>query len=120
MITPLIMPMLDARGPARAESGTSAADVAEWSGETEQGHQLACRSRAGAICADRRRRGAVANQVYTRILGHLGGQSTGHGDAAACFAQHQRRQMVERAAKSGAPQDDISANNHAVGPAHTV
>src|SRR3712207_2460684 len=83
-------------------------------------HQLSCGGRAGAIRADGGRRGAVANQMNPRVAGNLCGQLAGHGYAAAGFAQQQRRQMIEGAAKSGAPEDYIGANNGAVGPADAV
>src|SRR5215218_9391290 len=55
-----------------------------------------------------------------RVLGNLCGQSAGHGYTAAGFAQHQRRQMIEGAAKSCAPKDYIGTNNGAFGPADAV
>src|SRR5215218_1844645 len=58
--------------------------------------------------------------MNSRVFGNLCGQSAGHGYATAGFTQHQRRQMIEGAAKSGAPDDYIGTNNGAVGPADGV
>src|SRR5215212_5908119 len=44
-----------------------------------------------------------------RALGSLCGQSEDHGYATAGFAQHERRQIGEGAAKTRAPEDDIGA-----------
>src|SRR5262245_39865895 len=65
-------------------------------------------------------RRAVADQMYPGILCHLCSQPTGHRDAAALFAQHQRRQMIERAAKPGASEDHISMKHVTVLPAHSI
>ncbi len=50
-------------------------------------------------------------------LCNLCGQFAAHGYAAAGFAQHERRQMIEGAAKTGAPEDVIGTKNGAVRPA---
>jgi hypothetical protein len=50
-----------------------------------------------------------------QVLGSLCGQSPDRGYPAAGFAQHERRQMVEGAAKTGAPEDDIRSKNGTVG-----
>ena len=55
-----------------------------------------------------------------RVRCDLCGQLAGHGYAAAGFAQHERRQMIEGAAKTGAPEDDIGTKNAAVGPADAI
>jgi hypothetical protein len=53
------------------------------------------------------------------VHGSLCGQITGHGYAAG-FAQHERRQMIEGAAKSGAPEDHVGTDNGAIGLADAV
>jgi hypothetical protein len=58
-------------------------------------------------------------QVRVPVLGGLCGQSADHGCAAG-LAQHKRRQMVEGAANSGAPEDDIGTKNGTVGPADAI
>src|SRR5215213_1260320 len=83
-------------------------------------HQLSCRDRAGAIRTDGGRGGAVADKMNPRVLGNLRGQLAGHGYAAAEFAQHQRRQVIQGAAKSGAPEYNVRAKRGAVGPADAV
>src|SRR3712207_7049708 len=55
-----------------------------------------------------------------RVLRNLRGQSAGHGYAAARFTQHERRKVIEGAAKTGTPENDICTNNGAVGPADAV
>jgi hypothetical protein len=55
-----------------------------------------------------------------RVLGNLRGQSAGHGYAAARFTQHERRKVIEGAAKTRAPENDIGTNNGAVGLADAV
>src|SRR5215204_5683005 len=87
---------------------------------SEELHQLLCRGCAGTVRADGGRGGAVADQMDPRILRDLRGEFAGHGYAAAGFAQHERRQVIEGAAKTGAPEDDIGTNNAAVGPADAV
>src|ERR671916_3335237 len=54
------------------------------------------------------------------VLRNLRGPSAGHGYAAARFTQHERRKVIEGAAKTGTPENDIGTNNGAVGPADAV
>ncbi len=91
--------------------------LARWSREPEKRRQLPCRGCAGTVRADGGRGGTVANQMDPRVLCDLRGQLAGHGYAAAGFAQHERRQMIEGAAKTGAPEDAIGTKNGAVRPA---
>src|SRR5690606_41158912 len=74
-------------GPAR--------DPAE-SAEPQVRHQLRRRSRTGAAGADGRGRGAVADQVYARVLRHLRSEPPGHDDPAVRLTEHERRQVIER------------------------
>src|SRR5215203_5528909 len=87
---------------------------------SEERHQLPRRGPAGTVRADGGRGGAVADQMDPRVLRDLGGQLAGHGYAAGGFVQHERRQMIEGASETGAPEDDVGPKGGAVGPADAV
>ena len=59
-------------------------------GEPEVAGQFGCRRAAGAVCTDRRRRRAVADQMNTWIARDLGRKAAGNQDATARFAHGQR------------------------------
>ena len=74
----------------------------------------------GAIGADGRGRGTVADQMHARILCDLGCEASGHDDAATLLAQLQGCEVIESASKTGAPEDDIDSARAAVLPANTA
>src|SRR5215212_3847265 len=87
---------------------------------SQKRHQLAGGGPAGTIRADGGRGGAVADEMDPRVLRDLRGQLAAHGYAAAGFAQHQGRQVIEGAAKTGAPEDHLGTDYGAAGPADAV
>src|SRR5690606_40990917 len=67
-----------------------------------------------------RGRGPGPNQVDARVLRGLRAGPPGHADPAVRLTEHERRQVLQRAPDTRAPEDDVGAERGAVAPPHPV